>query len=386
MYIENLEHRYILARFTYAMAHPIISDIDYDELHKYIVKQGILSEYTGRPWSDDPVPLELLTKYDLFDSEMMRANRSGGAAKGGRVTTSSIESVTLFSEVIRRYSGMNHKYNLSTKQDGWNAQVLYSNGRLTGIETRGRAGEPTVFEGVPSGVPKDITLNDSVVVVGEMTLSTPNFYEVQRRLGESRRSQRGAVSTAIAHKFFDLLTFSAFSIWVNNELLLVEPTYDFLTEWGFNLPEKYGWVNNFQELEGLIKAWSAQKSMLELPSDGLVLRDTKTNAMAALRVEGWAQGLYKSYVAGYEESYSNQYISQLVKIYPVDSKDATHKTVSTTNIARLIRYNLMPGAPIAFVLASDSVADLDETNTQLLHTEWEGRWEEYAGLVKEGLL
>ena len=44
-------------------------------------------------------------------------------------------------------------------------------------------------------------------------------------------------------------------------------------------------------------------------------------------------------------------------------------------------YNLQPGAPIAFRIASSATADFDEETTRLLHKQWEGKWEEYKETI-----
>jgi NAD-dependent DNA ligase len=381
MQIENLHHRYILARWSYSLGEPILTDIDYDELHKYLVQAGELQEYTGRSWADDPMPLDLLTQYDLYSTA---SHRPGNTE---RVTTSSMASLTTMGEVKVRFGNMATRHHVSIKHDGWSAQVIYSNGQLTSLESRGRSDTtPVKVEGVHPRIPYEIPNKGAIVVVGELTLSSDGMKELQRRIQETRRSQRGAVRTAIAHGHLDLLNFAAFTVWESNEPMLVEKSEPLLQSWGFDLAELHEYVGNYDELEKLILSWSRYKKYLSLPSDGLVCRNCLTNEMVALRVEGWKQGLYKSYIKGYEDSYAGMYISQLVNIHPVDSKDATHKVIPVTNIGYLVRYNLLPGAPIAFTLTSDAIAVFSVDNTQLLHMEWEGRWDEYKEKVEAGLL
>jgi hypothetical protein len=52
-----------------------------------------------------------------------------------------------------------------------------------------------------------------------------------------------------------------------------------------------------------------------------------------------------------------------------------------TNWQRIMDYNLAPGAPVAFRVASSATADFDEEATRLAHKQWEGRWDEYKTYV-----
>ena len=65
MFIENEDHRYILARWCYMMGEPIISDIEYDALDKAYKEKYPYTEYATRKWAYDDCPKELLQQYGL---------------------------------------------------------------------------------------------------------------------------------------------------------------------------------------------------------------------------------------------------------------------------------------------------------------------------------
>lgn len=367
---NKLEDKYIISRYMYAIGNPIISDIDYDELHLYMIHNNLLEEYTTKPWQEDKIPLELLIKYNITE------NLNNLSFSLSRIVTSSMSSIITIND-LRKLG--NSKYHISRKYDGWNVQVSYIAGKLSSIETRARNdANPLKLETSISCIPKIIPNTKTVTIVGELILTNDNFVKLKKSLNKDLKSQRSSVRTAIATDNYDLLSFVAFSIWENKIHLLPEITYSLLSEWNFLISDISKVFTGYKEINNFIKT----VNVVNMPVDGFVARNCETNESYALRLYEYSQKRYYSFVTGYEYSYGAHYISQNVLIFPTVTEHGTYSKISVTNLARLIDNNLLLNAPIAFDIVSNSIGILNEFSTKLLHEKYIDSWETFSNLVK----
>lgn len=373
--VTSWEDRYILSRYLYGVAEETIDDKKYTSLHKNMVSKSLLPEYTSRSWSSDPVPVALLTKYDRVDL-IKKYNLTD--------RTESIPSIGSFDEMAEQLQPVFEPGFLSQKMDGWNYQVTYnSHGKYKLSNTRGRTGDPVFMDTKLPCIPDSISVRDDDnrdhVIVGEVSLDEDAFEELKRMFPNLPSvSQRSSVATAIANpSAHHLLSFRAFDIkGVGN----AEEIIPQLKEWGFDTPF-FTRVENYFDLYGLIVKYGLDERVLKQSTDGLVFWKASGGFKVALRVGHWEEKTYQSFVVGYIESYNTHNVSQSLEIYPILREGATQRQVNITNWRRIIDNNLEIGSPIAFIVKSDSTADIDEVVTRQLQKEFEGKYEIYKHQV-----
>ena len=362
--MEELE-KYIIARWAYSVGQPIISDAEYTVLHNAMQSLYPSSEYVQRSWSSDPCPADLLRKYNRSDLIMPVVITD---------KTESIPSLNSYAEIRQVYGNLDEPVTVSYKHDGWNFQVSYYDGKPIHGQTRGRASDAMVVNHFLKFVPQEIDIMGKVTVIMELTASNETFQFAKKKFGNV--SQRGCVSTLLANpEYIHMLDAHAFKVRCDY------PVNDFevLRSWGFKTP-MYTTVDNFEDLMQAVKDFSEFKPDYESPTDGLVVAGSVTRA---LRVMAWEEPIYRSYVKGYKEEFGPQYSSIGLVIYPIKLPQSTQVNIPATNLSRIIKYNLQPGAPIAFRISSAAIADFDEESTFLLHETYKDRWLEFQQLIED---
>ena len=369
--VSSWEDRYILSRYLYGIAEETIDDRKYTTLHKAMIERGSLPEYTSRSWSSDPVPVDLLKKYgkDNLIKKYHLTER-----------TESIPSLGSFEEMAREIQPVFERGYLSEKNDGWNYQITYSpTGDYKVSNTRGRTGDPVFMETklpcVPDHIEVEEARKEDIVVVGEASLDNDKFEELKRMFPHlPAKSQRSSVATAIANpQALHLLSFRAIEI---KGLGDADKTIELFNKWGFDTP-MFTPVNEFFELYGLINKFAQNPEILKRSTDGLVYWKARGGYRRALRVGHWEEKVHYSFIIGYNESYNAHNISQSLAIYPIERAGGTQRQVNITNWRRIIEYGLKIGTPIAFIIKSDSTADIDEVETRRLQEKWYGKYELY---------
>lgn len=373
----NDNEKYIIARWCYSIGKPIISDAEYTLLHNSMKKLYPEDGYVNRSWSSDPCPKELLLKHNMgeYIYDVILTDK-----------TESIPSLNSFYEVEHALGQITFG-TLSYKHDGWNYQASYYDGRLILFQSRGRSHDAVTAEHIMYLLPQTVPMKGKVTVVMELTVSNEVF-EFCKRIFKNT-SQRGAVSTLLAHtEYSHLLSFHAFNI-ISEEK--IDNIFGTLESWGYPTPRWFQ-VTSYNDFMEKVKLFSDYKSHYEFPTDGLVYRGDLTRA---IRILQWEEPIYKSYVLTeeecksrglttmYKESFGAHRISVGVQIYPIQLQNSVQSVIPLNNLQRIIDYNLQPGAPIAFRFASSAIADLDESATRYLQTEWEGSWEEYRNSIKQ---
>ena len=357
--------RFIVSRWAYSVGKPIISDAEYTQLLNYMNSNFPEDEYVKRSWSSDPCPTELLKRIGREDliAVVVLADK-----------TESIPSLNTEWDVQNELSNIRGEGTLSMKHDGWNIQANYYNGWLVNVHTRGRSTDAVDVSQLAKYLPQTIPATNAVKIVLELTVSKSNFIQCARLFNNV--NSRSAVSSVLARpEYYHLLTFTAFDI--HGYTFDGQCKFKVLSDWGFNTPAYYI-VTNYAELLAALENLSEDNASYPEPTDGVVYDG---ELRRAIRLKAWEEPIYQSYVTGYLEQYGPYRISPSVLIKPILRQGTTQRQVSMTNWQRILDYDLQPGAPIAFRVASSAVVDFDEESTKLLHKTYKDRWDEFKERV-----
>lgn len=361
--------KYIIARWAYSVGEPIMDDASYNALDRAMHAQYPDMPACKRSWSSDPCPAALLRKYryDHLIKHVIMSDK-----------TESIPSINTLVEVQSEYSYMTKPHMLSFKLDGWNIQASYYMGQLVHIQTRGRSTDAMDANALRGLIPKTIPNKGKCLVTMELVVPNEDFKWFKENC--SSTSQRGACSTAIARggdalKHVKLL---AHGVRCNENIPNTE-LFNTLEKWGFDTPT-HCMVESYEQLMDSIDAFTNRKDSYEYPTDGLVC--TGPDKVRAIRIKGWEEPVYRSYVTGYEESYGPHSIAIQLRIFPIRLQNSVQTVLPATNISRVMSLKLVPGAPVAFRIASASIADIDEDVTRSTQKEYENRFAEYRFMVE----
>lgn len=366
------EEKYIIARWAYAISEEYIDDIEYSHLEEEIKARHLLSEYTTRHWSQDPIPTELLKLYKL-DEFIVPVTFTH--------SSESIESLNTIELVRHKLYRVCIPTRISYKLDGWSLRLNYYNGKLVSAISRNRhGGKAKNMESIIKLFKPTIELMGKVLVTGELYLKNNRFSEYKVLRGIV--SQRNGVSTALANGDIEFLGYRCFNIYLNDSEGIKSDKYEFLQSLGFPVPKSVV-VKDYQGILKAVEILGKQKSIYEAPTDGVVLENE--TMQFALRIGAWEEQCNKSYVVGYvyNRGMYNNAISVEIKPLFINHKTVTH--VDVTNIQTIIDYNLDYGTPIAFVERSGVNSVFDSTATENLHKQYANRFEEYIKEVDESV-
>ena len=367
-FMELLDReKFILARWSYSVGKPIYTDAEYTCMLNAMKATNPNDEYVNRSWSSDPCPIDLLKKVGREDliAEVVIGDK-----------TESIPSLNTNLDVQRELSSFQGNGTLSMKHDGWHIQANYYNGSLVNLQTRGRYKDAVNADALRSKVPATVPVQGKVRVSMEATVSNVDFLFCASQF--QNVDARNAVSSVLARpEYIHLLSLHAFDIFGVD--LQGRCKFEVLQEWGFETP-KYYRVSNYQDILDCLQSLSDEKESYAYPTDGAVFDG---GLRRAIRLLAWEEPVYYSYVTGYGEKYSMYRINPSIRIYPVMRGGVTQRQVNITNWQRILDYDLEPGSPIAFRVASSAIADFDEDATKLLRTEYAGRQEEYQQRIQQ---
>ncbi len=351
--------RYVLARWAYSVGEPIMDDASYNVLQASMKARFPNSPYVLQAWSSDPCPVGLLEKYNY--KHLIKAVVLSDK-------TESIPSLNTLIAVKSEYYSMRGKHRLSFKLDGWNIQASYYNGKLIHVQTRGRSTDAMDANILQPKLPQAVPIQGRVLVTLELVVPNGDF-EYFKSLGCT--SQRGSCSTALARggEALEHVALIAHGIRAPTP---IDPytKLSVLKEMGFETPLSTI-VDNYTALMEQVENMSTLKGGYPYPTDGLVCEGP--DRVRAIRIKGWEEPIYQSYILGYHEHYGPHSISIQCDIFPIKLANSTQRVLPATNISRIMSLRLMPGAPVAFRIASSSIADIDEEATTALQKQWDGR-------------
>lgn len=365
----NDTEKLIIARWAYSVGEPIMDDPSYNVLLASIAARFPNSPWVNRSWSSDPCPVQLLEKYNYqhLIKKVVLSDK-----------TESIPSLNTLMAVKTEFMSMHQKHRLSFKLDGWNIQATYYNGGLVHIQTRGRSSDAMDANVLKPLLPKTIKIMGQVLITMELVVPNADFQWFKDNY--QCVSQRGACSTALANGGLALSHIALIAHGIRaSEYIEPYTKLSVLSDMGFTTPMSTI-VDNYEALMNQIDNMTDLKATYPFPTDGLVCEGP--DRVRAIRIKGWEEPIYQSYVMGYDEGYGPHSISIQCDIFPIKMANSTQRKLPATNIARIMSLNLRPGAPVAFRIASSAIADIDEEATMALQKQWAGREPEYRFQVE----
>ncbi len=362
--LNDLE-QFVLARWFYAIGEPIFEDAEYTYMLNMLKETDPENEYVNRSWSSDPCPVELLRRIGREDAiqKIVLSDK-----------TESIPSLGTDYEVESELGDFEGRATLSMKHDGWNMQASYYNGELITVNSRGRYSDNMNADILMKILPQQIPQQGSVKVVFEATVSFADFSFCSSHFGNV--SPRSSVSTVLANpEYVHLISCHAFDI--HGFDYDHYDKFDILESWGFMTPAHIK-VRSYDEMLDALDYLSAQKATYKWPTDGAVFDGYKRRA---IRLRAWEEPIMQSYVTGYIEQYNISRISPSLVIYPILRDGGEQKRINITNWQRIMDFDLQPGSPVAFRIASGAIADFDEEATRRLHKQWIGKYAQFQAIV-----
>lgn len=371
MLTSDLYDKYKLARWAYAVGEPIMSDMEYNDIHARLKVEMPDDEYVCRSWSSDPCPVELLVRFNRMDLYRDISIE---------YTSESMDSLRSDDEVKSWFAGLNEKTRVSYKVDGWNNQVNYYNGSLISVNTRGRSSVSKDSSVIADVVPNKIPMMGKVKVIGEASIPNNKWKEFQELY--SGKDQRASMSTVIAQNLTEYLSFKAFTI-VSHDNQLPDDKYELLSSWGFETP-KFMMVSNYSQLLSAIKMLGMMDDKNDVLTDGLVIENS--SIQMAVRVGKWQESAMCSYVTGYIENVTPYGISMTLGVKPVMVGGKNVSVLSITNLNQIVSNNLQIGYPVAFALRSSANPVIDTVKTQELQERWFDMYDEYVKRIDDAQL
>lgn len=366
--VDNMD-RYIIARWCYAIGEDFVDDIEYKSIEEIVRKDYPNCEYLHRSWSNDPCPIELLKKYgrmDLFRNLKFEYR------------SESIRSINSMQEFEDTFKFLDEQSRVSFKEDGWNIQVNYYNGKPISAETRGRGGNSLNADLTLKIVPQAISIMGRVKVTGEVVIPNSQWLRFLIEFS-TNTSQRSSVITCLRNDRPEYLQYIAFNIQ-SEDFEISEDMYTVLSKLGFTTPYAVT-VGNYAQLCNAIKLMEKIDKKYDYPNDGLVIENSKYQL--AIRVGHWQEEVMQSFVTAYLENHGAYGNAMKVSIYPVKYDGVTRSQVSVTNLQYILDSDLKIGAPIAFDIRSKATAVLNQTKTAELQKQWENNYDGYQKFIQE---
>ena len=367
-----LEHKVILCRWLYGYGKDcelLPPDFQYALMEQECKEKGLIPEYMERSWSSDPCPTELLKKYGLeeYIYDITLADK-----------TESIPSITQLEDAREFYGSRVSEWLVSYKMDGWNTQLTYVNGHLYKVMSRGRETAPQDFTKLGPIFPQTIDIMGEVKVCLELFVGNTNFKRLKDRFPEKNLiSQRLAISCAIANAH-DLLEYRAFTIISSEQPnMRVDTQYHTLIKWGFPVPE-WRLATDLSSILEAVEALSISQETSGMPTDGAVVRECTSHEARALRLYGWTEEIYASYITGYvDEDGKGSLLSAKLKIRPTRLINQRQALIPATNYRRIIDNHWEVGSPIVFRLVSFANAQPDIRLTEEMQAKYAGAYDLY---------
>ena len=357
--------KYVIARWAYSIGKEFISDVEYNALHNVMLKSPVGHRLAQQSWSKDYCPVSLLKKYGYLDW-IYDIIPNGDKSE----SIPSITSIYQAEEVLKQF---NTDIFISTKEDGFNGQCHYCEGKRTIINSRGRSADALTYWNFIDKLPIAIPLKDYTRIYGEIVLTNEGFELLSKATGA--RSQRSSVSTALANpKYTKYLEYHAFYIEnKNTKFRTMEEMYKTLQSFGFKTPQ-YIIVPNGSNVLEAFKEFSKIRYTLNHLTDGGVIQSNQFpyDNKYAFRIFEWKEPYYKSYIKSYEYSRATHNYGIKLAIYPIHvgvNNGNIQRLLDIDNLNRIIKYRLFPDSPVVFTLTSHADPNIDLELTRLLQEE-----------------
>lgn len=377
-----------LARYTYAVGEPILTDSQYEKVQKFCIDSGLAKEYMERTYDDDPIPIELLKEFGIeLEVPEVDEDRKELYAYLSEERSMSIEAVGDYEKAwdfVTSYPGKT--FVMSVKVDGVYTKKLWLNDVFSLGLSRGRTGDPwDCTKALSYIIPTMLNTGTSELKVYSECFVVPTALDyLKEKYDPSKfKTEKSSAISMIRkekdkdredYQFVRTLTFNADGLGEST----VSGTLAKAKELGFDVvphlviePEDVPKdKEDFVEwLRGkLDKLWQMG---FGIPSDGVVMEVDDKNVEAkitnqysarniALKMEHWSFSYYPGIVTEIldnpEETQRRVKCSCKVKIEPVLARDNTKASViNCFNPGILIKNGIKPGSRIYFERNSGAV-------------------------------
>lgn len=401
---EQIE-QLILARYYYSFGVDYMSDTQYETEMKQLREEQPEHWLHQVHWSNDPLPLNLLQKYNLpymenrlsdcieeqeLPPDIVELREDYFAHYDGRfqdMSQKSIELIQDYDTIFNRVSSLTGELlHASIKADGQNFTVVYFRGNLIHGQTKGRTGNPLDITKVLRIVlPKTIDTEEEVIQIsGELVCFKQSLPYLRESYKQAFKSTRSAVSTLLrgglsTEDIFEHLKPLVFKVRSENLHTLTEE-FVWAKQHGFNTPAYITFTyNSWSDIHSLFEYFTPFKEQLPYSSDGLVLAiDDNNNFYAqgetnhhymgnmALKVGVWNPGYYVGIVKQIKWSIGEYYLTPEAEIEPVLVKHGSHvSSIPLDHVGRLVEHNIVPGSEIYFKVTGDSKITLVHREEEL---------------------
>lgn len=379
------EEKYIIARFTYRMGAPILSDPQYDQLEREIKEDGLLQEYTTRTYDDDPIPYDLIERLGLGHllQDLMSVSKYSKYLDSTK--SLSIQPVTEIRDVwdfVRTHLNQHQNmcdFNLSLKMDGVNSKALYIDGRLEICVSRGRGGNGIDYTKcavnvLPHNIDTDV---DNVIIYTEAFVPEAYLQYFRKKYGKEYKTPKSAAITMlrVQHDKEDYKYLKMIAIDIDGpDFKCKEEKYEYMKKLGFlvapnvKLPSEV-FTDDYDEFVKTInfscdRFYEGTKG---IPSDGLVLEvsdqtiDYEVNNQycsknIALKINQWSFTVYNAIVEDIVIEQQRVNASLRIKIKTIKTDDLCEATwVNGYNPDIIISNGINIGSKIQFERNSGAI-------------------------------
>lgn len=401
---EQIE-QLVLARYYYSYGVDYMNDTQYESEMMQLREEQPEHWLHHVHWSNDPLPLQLLQKYDLpymenrlsdfideleLSEEIMDMREDYFAHYESRYQDMSQKSIELIQEydtIFNRCESLKGQIlHGSIKADGQNFTAVYFKGYLIHGQTKGRTGNPLDITKVLRIVlPKMINTEDEVVKIsGELVCFKQSLPYLRESYKQAFKSTRSAVSTLLrgglnTEDIFEHLKPLVFKVR-SEHLHTLSEEFVWAKQNGFNVPAYVTFTyNSWEDALNLFEYFTPFKEQLPYSSDGLVLAiddnqefysqgETGYHYMGnmALKVGVWNPGYYVGIVKTIQWSIGEYYLTPEAVIEPVLVKHGSHvSSIPLDHVGRLVEHNILPGSEIYFKVTGDSKITLVHREEEL---------------------
>lgn len=345
----RLEDKYILARFTYRFGEPIIDDVEYDALEKEIKSLGMLPEYTSRTYDDDPIPFDLIEKFNfnhLLNDAMTVSKFSTYLDSTKSLSIQPVTTITEVWDFVRAHLNQSKScdFNISLKMDGVNSKALYVNGKLELCISRGRGGTGIDYtKCAVNCLPKTINTDKECVIVYTEAFVLENYLPYfRRKYNKDYKTPKSAAITMLRvehdkddYKYLNMVGIDVEGIDFDTK----EEKYKFLKDMGFYIAPNLTLTHQFLDkdfntfsdnIDSVCSKIYEQTKIY--PSDGLVLEVSNQNENynitnqyssknIALKLNEWSFSVYDAIVEDIVVEQQRVTASVRIKIKKVTTDD-----------------------------------------------------------------
>lgn len=372
---------YLLARFMYKVAEPIMDDSTYDEFEKGL-KDSEYKILTEKSYDDDPVPKELLDEFGLGHLAIENDSKNEYCKYLDADKSMSIEALYDYEEAFKFFKAhRNVRLIASVKNNGINTKSLWLDGEYKATMTRGRA--TNAMDVTQNAYRKlgsiRVPSEGNKTLYAECLVDDDKFRELPKQEGSFTASRMAAISmlrTNYDDEWYKYLKFYFFG--AEGLKPTIHETLDYLDECGLNtVPRLLIEPNEFPEEFEDFCIWLKSKifdplykNQVEgkIPADGVVIdvddysyvgevTNQYSSRNCALKFEYWSSAVYKGVVDKVLIEQQEVDASCVVLIKPLLTEDgATCRRVSCYNPSILIENGIKPGSDIYFVRNSEAIS------------------------------